>query len=120
MNSNATPFDAVLADEVKGFLEFMNIIANNLIRDNKSGIAFWVGVGAILSTVDALTYIYVIGTYYQSTDLFTQANAMLAMISANMICQIILVLAVYKKKGIAVKLKEVLICILFLRPMVDV
>ena len=77
-----------------------------------------VGVGALLSSVDAATDIYVVGTYY-SEGLNGQANAMLGMIIANLFIQILVVLAQYQKKSLAVKLKEALITLLFLRPIVD-
>ena len=52
---------------------------------------FRVGIGALLSTIDGATDIYVIATYYQSSELASQANALLGMISANIICQLMLV-----------------------------
>ena len=44
---------------------------------------------------------------------------MLAMISTNMAMQILVVLGQYNKKSWKVKLKETIICLLFLRPAVD-
>ena len=82
------------------------------------GLVWRVGVGALLSSVDAATDIYVVGTYY-SEGLNRQANAMLGMIGANLICQLLIVLAQYQKKRWTVKLKEALITLLFLRPIVD-
>jgi len=41
------------------------------------------------------------------------------MITTNLAMQVIFVLAQYKKKSLAVKLREVLICLFFLRPAVD-
>ena len=82
------------------------------------GLVWRVGVGALLSSVDAATDIYVVGTYY-SEGLNGQANAMLGMISANLLIQILVVLAQYQKKRWTVKLKEALITLLFLRPIVD-
>jgi len=84
---------------VDGFNDFIVAIASNLLRDNKYGMIFRVSLGAALSTPDAATDIYVISTYYQSNALFGQANALLAMISTNMIFQIGLVLAQYQKKS---------------------
>ena len=78
-----------------------------------------VGVGAALSVLDAVTDIYIILKYYNTEGLRAQANAMLAMISMNIGIQIIVVLVQYKKKSWKVKLKEVLICLFFLRPAVD-
>ena len=72
----------------------------------------------MLSSVDAATDIYVVATYY-SEGLNGQANAMLGMISANLIIQLLSVLAVYQKKRWTVKLKEALITLFFLRPIVD-
>ena len=72
----------------------------------------------MLSSVDAATDIYVVGTYY-SEGLNTQANAMLGMISANLFIQLLIVLAQNQKKRWTVKLKEVIITLLFLRPVVD-
>ena len=106
--------------EVDGFNDFMVVIASNLLRDNKFGMIFRVGLGAALSTFDAATDIYVISTYYyQSKALVGQAHALLAMITLNMIFQILTVLAQYQKKSWGAKLKEVLISLLFLRPAVD-
>ena len=81
------------------------------------GLVWRIGVGALLSSVDAATDIYVVGTYY-SEGLNGQANAMLGMISANLAIQLLAVLAVYQKKSLRVKLQEALITLLFLRPMV--
>ena len=78
-----------------------------------------VSVGAALSMLDAVTDIYIISKYYKNESLRGQANAMLAMIVANMGIQMLLVLAQYKKKSWKVKAKEVLICLFFLRPIVD-
>ena len=68
--------------------------------------------------MDAATDIYVVGTYHNE-GLNGQANAMLGMIVANLIIQLLTVLAVNQKKRWTVKLKEALITILFLRPIVD-
>ena len=68
--------------------------------------------------MDAATDIYVVGTYY-SEGLNTQAHAILGMISANLIIQLLIVLGQYQKKRWTVKLKEALITLLFLRPIVD-
>ena len=78
--------------QVNGFNEFMVVIATNLLRNNKYGMIFRVSVGAALSTLDGATDIYVITTYYQSNALIGQAHALLAMISINMIFQIIVML----------------------------
>ena len=90
----------------------------NLARDSVYGLVWRVGVGALLSSVDAATDIYVVVTYY-SEGLNTQANAMLGMISANLFLQILVVFVQYRKKRLIVKLREVLICLLFVRPIVD-
>ena len=82
------------------------------------GLVWRVGVGALLSSVDAATDVYVVGTYY-SEGLSTQANAMLGMIIANLSIQLLIVLGQNQKKRLTVKLKEVMITLLFLRPIVD-
>jgi len=105
--------------QVDGFNEFIVMIANNLLRDNKFGMMFRVSIGAALSTLDAVTDIYVITTYFQSKELFGQAIALLAMINTNMLMQIVGVLGVYQKKSWGVKLRETLLSLLFLRPAVD-
>ena len=79
-----------------------------MARDSVYGLVWRVGVGALLSSVDVATDIYVVGTYY-SEGLNGQASAMLGMISVNLFIQILIVLAVYQKKSLMVKLKEVLI-----------
>ena len=90
----------------------------NLARDSVYGLVWRVGIGALLSSVDAATDIYVVGTYY-SEGLHGQANAMLGMISANLAIQLLIVLAQHQKKRWTVKLKEALITLLFLRPIID-
>ena len=97
----------------------MLVIANNLLRDSHYGMVFRVGNGAALSTIDAMTDIYVISTYYGNADLRGQANAMLAMITTNVIIQLLFVLAQYRQKNWKVNLREMLICLFFLRPAVD-
>ena len=69
--------------------------------------------------LDAVTDIYIISMYYNTEGLQGQASAMLAMIATNMGLQIVCVLTQYKKKSWKVKVKEVLICLFFLRPAVD-
>jgi len=109
----------VLFKEVVGFEEFMLVIANNTLRDSIYGMVYRVTVGAVLSTVDAATDIYVISTYYQSRELYGQANAMLSMLLGNLIIQLILVYSQYRRKTWLVIGKEVLITMSFLRPAVD-
>ena len=76
-------------------------------------------MGAVLSMLDAATDIYIISKYYNTEGLRGQANAMLAMIAANMGIQILVVLGQYKNKSWKVKVKEVLISLFLLRPIVD-
>jgi len=109
----------LLFDEVHGFNDFMVYIANNTLKDSIYGTAYRVSVGAILSTIDAATDIYVITTYYESNALVGQANAMIAMISTNLAVQLLIVWLQSRKKNLTTKLKEALITLLFLRPTVD-
>ena len=90
-----------------------------LSRCSIYGMVWRVSVGAALSMLDAVSDLYVISKYYSTVGLRGQANAMLAMILTNMVVQIVLVLGQYKKKSLKVKVKEVLICLFFLRPAVD-
>ena len=108
-----------LVDEIDGFEAFMLVITNNLLRDSNYGMVFRVATGAALSTIDGVTDMYVISTYFGNADLRGQANAMLAMIIVNMSIQLLVVLVQYRRKNWKVKLREVLICLLFLRPAVD-
>ena len=110
---------SLLFEEVEGFEEFMLVVTNNLLRDNKFGMIFRVGTGALLSTVDAMTDIYVLITYYQSDELVMQAWALTIMLLVNMMLQFLTVFAQYNKKSLTVKVKEVLISLFFLRPAVD-
>ena len=75
-------------------------------------------VGALLSSVDAATDIYMVKKYF-SEGLNQKADAMIVMIVTNLGMQLIIVICQYKKKSWQVKVKEVLICLLFLRPIVD-
>jgi len=108
-----------LFDEIEGFEDFMIVITNNLLRDNRFGMMFRVGSGAALSTIDAVTDIYVISTYYASEELYGQANAMLVMLLANIGCQFLSLIFHYNFKGLFAFTKETLITVLFLRPAVD-
>ena len=108
---------SVLFDEVVGFEEFMIVIANSLLRDSIYGTVLRVSVGAALSMVDAVTDIYVIRKYYQSEELYGQANAMLAMLLGNISVQLLTVFGQYR--GNNKKIKEAVITILLLRPAVD-
>ena len=105
--------------ELEGIESFMVDIFSNLLRDSKWGMILRVSVGALLSMLDAGTDIYTVSTYYESDKLTWQANAMLAMISINMVTQILTVLGIYQKHPWPTKLKEILICLTFLRPAVD-
>ena len=108
-----------LLDEIEGFEAFMLVITNNLLRDSNYGMVFRVATGAVLSTIDGITDIYVINSYYNSEGLHGQANAMLAMLTTNIIIQLLFVLVQYKKKNWKVKVREALICLFFLRPAID-
>ena len=115
---NYTQLD-VLFKEVVGFEEFMVVIANNLMRDSIYGTVFRVTVGAVLSTTDAVTDIYVIATYYEEEELVRQANALLAMLLGNIFAQLVILYVQYNRKSWLVIGKEVLMTISFLRPAVD-
>jgi len=108
-----------LFDEIEGFEDFIVVITNNLLRDNKFGMMFRVGVGAALSMSDAATDIYVISTYYGKEELVGQANVFLAMIILNIFVQLLFVKANYQQSGWRVLLREFLITLMFLRPAVD-
>ena len=90
-----------------------------LSRYSIYGMIWRVSVGAALSMLDAVTDIYIISKYYNAEGLRGQANAMLAMIVTNMGIQILFAIGQYKKKSWGVKVKEVVICLFFLRPIVD-
>jgi len=80
LKANASQIDT-------GFKDFMTTIANNTARDSIYGTAIRVGLGALLSSIDTVTDVYVISTYYRSDDLVFQANALLAMIKTNLVVQ---------------------------------
>ena len=109
----------ILYDELEGFEQFMDAIASNLLRDSMYGTVHRVSIGAVSSAVDAATDIYVIFTYYETAALVGRAHTLLAMICMNIFLQIYVAWMQYKKKSITVKLREVLITLLFLRPAVD-
>ena len=96
----------------------MLVIARNLLRDSDYGMTLRVGTGALLSTVDAGTDIFVIQRYYKQS-LYSKANTLLAMILFNMFVQLIIAAGQFKKHTWKVKLKELLITLFFLRPAVD-
>ena len=90
-----------------------------LIACSMYGMVWRVTIGAGLSMMDAVTDIYVITTYYNTEGLRVQSIAMLAMIATNMGIQILVVIGQNRKKSWKVKVKEVLICLFLLRPIVD-
>ena len=71
-----------------------------------------------LTTVDTMTDIYMVYLYHEN-GLHSDANTMIAMIATNTFIQLLIVLAVYNKKGWKTVLKEWFITMLFLRPFVD-
>ena len=93
--------------------------ADHTLQDSVYGMVFRVSVGAALSMTDAATDIYVITTYYESEELFYQANAMLTMVTLNLFNQLMVSFVKYRKKSLAVKAKEALITLFFLRPAFD-
>ena len=105
--------------ELEGVETFMVDIFSNLLRDSKWGMILRVSLGAFLSMLDGATDIYTISTYYKSDKLTWQANAMLAMLLMNMFGQVLTVLGIYQKHPWQTKVKEILICLTFLRPAVD-
>jgi len=110
----------VLFEEVEGFEAFMLVIANNTLRNSVYGMVLRVSVGAFLSILDATTDIYVVATYYSSEKLISQADAMLAMILANLSLQVVYIYFFqYRKKSWRVKLREAAISLFFLRPAID-
>ena len=106
---------------LKNVCHHTNIQPNSvgILRDSMYGTMMRVSIGAALSMLDAVTDLYVINKYYSTAGLQGQANAMLAMIVSNMGLQIMCVIVQYKTKSWKVKIKEVLICLFFLRPAVD-
>ena len=93
------PQIGAMLDNVEGVEEFMIVIADSLVRDNRIGIAYRVSIGALLSITDTVTDIYVLPTYYQSGELLSQANAMLAMILTSLTVQLFAVFGNYHRKG---------------------
>ena len=111
----------ILFTDVTGFEEFMVTIANNTLPDSIYGTVYRVTIGAILSIADALADLYTISTYYQSDELKSQSNALLAIIATNLSLQIILLLILHRKKDFSKKklLREIAITLFFFRPAVD-
>jgi len=105
--------------DTPGLGVFLLVFFNNLLRDSLYGTVLRVSVGAFLSILDGATDIYTVSTYYKSEELTWQANAMLAMVSMSMLTQILHVLAIYQNHPWQTKVKEILICLTFLRPAVD-
>jgi len=71
-----------------------------------------------LTTVDTMTDIFMI-YLYKENGLHSNANTMIVMIAINTFIQLLIVLAVNKKKGWKTLLKEWLLTLLFLRPFID-
>ena len=109
----------VLFVEVSGFEQFMIVIATYILKYNKAGMAMRVSLGALLSMSDGFTDMYVIMNYYDNEALVGQAHLLVIMVSLSMFCLLGLVFVTYTKKSWDVKLKEMLICLSFLRPTVD-
>ena len=107
-----------LFEEVDGVHFFMLTFADNLIRDSIYGTVLRVSLGAILSTVDIVTDVYVISTYF-SSGLEAQAYSLMVMIFASVAMQMVVVIGNYVRAPPSRLLKEALISLLFLRPAVD-
>lgn len=103
---------------MENFDVFMTVIANRLMRDSLYGTMLRVGVGAILSSVDAITDILVVAQYYRE-GLEDKAKILLMMITTNVIIQEIIVLLQYRKKPLRVIFTEFLTSLFFLRPAMD-
>ena len=108
-----------LFDDIEGFDGFMVTIANSMLRDMKWGMIFRVCTSSVLSLFDATTDFIVIIRYRGDEKLHGQSNALLAMLIASTFVQVLIALGQSKRKGWKVKAREVLYCILFLRPAVD-
>ena len=104
--------------EIDGFRSFMLVLADELLLANHYGMIFRVAVGALISIFDGGTDIYVLTTYYKN-DLVGPAHTLLLLLSMNVIVQLVVVVIQNKKKSVAEKLKEAIITILLLRPIVD-
>ena len=104
--------------EIAGFDVFMNTITEGLLKENKYGLIYRVSIGAILSTLDAGTDVYVIGTYI-SQGLKKEAATLLTMICLNLFFQLVVLSGQYMHAHWSIKVKEALICLTFLRPAVD-
>ena len=107
-----------LFDGVEGFEDFATFLLKEIHRRSSRGMVYRVGLGAFISSVDSLTDIYVTVTYMKGR-LWSQAIAMLAMISTNIFIQIIIVVGNYAHCSRKKKLKEILISLSFMRPIVD-
>ena len=69
--------------QVIGFDQFMLTIGNKLLRESVYGTVYRVVIGAFTSTLDAVTDVYVIYTYYGSDKLVGRANLLLAIVLAT-------------------------------------
>jgi len=78
--------------QVNGFDQFMLTIGSHLLRESVYGTVYRVVVGAFMSTLDAVTDVYVIYTYYGSDELVERANLLLAMCCTSLFCQILITL----------------------------
>ena len=91
------------------FEDFMVDLANWTLKDSVYGTVYRVSTGAFFSTLDAVTDIYTVVTYYKN-GLGGRANALLTMISLNTFIQTLLgITSQYAKKSWRGKLKEVMI-----------
>ena len=97
----------------------MLTIGSNLVRESFYGTVYRVAAGAFTSTLDTVTDVYVISTYYGSDKLVGRANALLAMICTNMLIQLGITWYQTKKKSLTERVNEVFITLFFLRPAVD-
>jgi len=109
----------ILFVEIEHFEEFMVVIATYILKNNKAGMVARVSLGAVLSMSDGATDIFVIMNYFKNTELHGQANALIIMVSLSMFAQLAFVMATYARKSLGVKLRELLITLLLLRPAVD-
>ena len=103
--------------EVVGFEAFVVAIADELLVHSLYGTILRVITGAVLSTIDAATDIITITTYFKN-GLGGRAIALLVMIGLNLATQVTMT-TLQMRGGWKGWVKEVLICVFFMKPAVD-
>ena len=114
----ANPCLHLVFEEYEFILPFLNTIAKVILLNSKFGVRMRVFLGAVLSSGDAITDIFVIFKYMRD-GISGKASALILMLASTILAQLFLTNWQFHKCTRGKRLYEFAITALFLRPAVD-